>query len=380
MMKLACTLHLCRSALLLLLFSTSCRAEITLLRADPQGGSLLSRFNLRVGGDIRMSIYDVMGGKDRGSYQRNLFDGGSRLRFHLRYQVDDDFSLVGYAETGVNSAELIGWHGHYAEGARNTSNRQLFAGVRSQRWGEFTWGHRDSIYYQVVTAKTDIWGNDMHTEPVENGMDANADGSWHARRSLNYLQHFGPVDLYASYLFPVNPYYSRGARYKRHDGQSLGIDDHLTSRLSWGLAWNRTRASMSDAQQQRKRFDQQILGTGFSWKPGHWTVAATGGWFRNFTPLAGRPLRRYFATRAWGLSYFIGRDFAVNRYGLKSIMPIYFGAQLRAGQHRERYQRENGLGVEFFLYKGFRFDYQHVFRSSNDHIGDLNLFRLRYDF
>lgn len=61
-------------------------------------------------------------------------------------------------------------------------------------------------------------------------------------------------------------------------------------------------------------------------------------------------------------------------------MPYYFGVQLRAGDHHQRYQRENGLAVALLLYKGFCIDYEHVFRSSNDHMGDINFVRFRYDF
>lgn len=79
-----------------------------------------------------------MGGKDRGSFKRDLYDGGTRFRFHLRYRLDDDLHLIGYSEVGVNIPALIGWNGHYARGVRNTSNRQLYGGLRSKRWGTGT--------------------------------------------------------------------------------------------------------------------------------------------------------------------------------------------------------------------------------------------------
>ena len=45
------------------------------------------------------------------------------------------------------------------------------------------------------------------------------------------------------------------------------------------------------------------------------------------------------------------------------------------------YQRiDNGVGVTFQLDYGFRVDYEHVFTSSTDNLGDMNLVRLRYDF
>ena len=45
------------------------------------------------------------------------------------------------------------------------------------------------------------------------------------------------------------------------------------------------------------------------------------------------------------------------------------------------YQRiDNGVGISFQLDYGFRVDYEHVFTSSTDNLGDMNLVRLRYDF
>ena len=39
-----------------------------------------------------------------------------------------------------------------------------------------------------------------------------------------------------------------------------------------------------------------------------------------------------------------------------------------------------GVGISFQLDYGFRVDYEHVFTSSTDNLGDMNLVRLRYDF
>lgn len=38
------------------------------------------------------------------------------------------------------------------------------------------------------------------------------------------------------------------------------------------------------------------------------------------------------------------------------------------------------VGISFQLDYGFRVDYEHVFTSSTDDLGDMNLVRLRYDF
>ncbi|MBF6949454.1 porin, partial [Acinetobacter baumannii] len=41
---------------------------------------------------------------------------------------------------------------------------------------------------------------------------------------------------------------------------------------------------------------------------------------------------------------------------------------------------DNGVGVALFAYYGFRVDYEHVFASTTDKEGDMNLVRFRYDF
>lgn len=97
------------------------------------------------------------------------------------------------------------------------------------------YGHRHSIYYDAVTSKTDIWGDDLHSEPVSVGFDQNYDGSWNALRSFNYLQHVGSADLYVSYLLTEHSFYKGGVRYKRHGGNhwALTITSHLTFHGGW---------------------------------------------------------------------------------------------------------------------------------------------------
>ena len=47
---------------------------------------------------------------------------------------------------------------------------------------------------------------------------------------------------------------------------------------------------------------------------------------------------------------------------------------------RNYLRTDNGVGISFQLDYGFRVDYEHVFTSSTDNLGDMNLVRLRYDF
>lgn len=367
----------------LLLLSRPVAAEVTLKEGKRSGEQGLSRIHVAAGASIRAVVIDVMGSSDRGSYQRNLYDGSSRYMLRLNYNLDEDLSLVNLYENSMDIPKIVGWKGHYASGARNTVRRQMYSGLRSERWGELTWGQRNSVYYETISAKTDIWGNDLHAEPATLGAGFSIDGSWGTRNTLMYVRPFGPATLYASYMSSAHERLLRhGLRFKRHNGAGLAVDYRVTPDLTLAVAGVMTRDSLrNDDHSDARRVNQQLLGSAVSWKPGLWTVAVSGGWYHHFVALARQPADRYFAHNAWGASYFVGRDFPVQMPVLKSVMPIWFGDRLRAGHGpQRRFIRENGLGVVFYLKKGFRIDYQHVFRSGNDRMGDINFMRLRYDF
>lgn len=65
---------------------------------------------------------------------------------------------------------------------------------------------------------------------------------------------------------------------------------------------------------------------------------------------------------------------------MKVIQPYVMGDRLQFENGRNYQRIDNGLGLSFRLNYGFRVDYEHVFTSSTDNIGDINLVRLRYDF
>jgi len=153
-------------------------AEITLIKQDPKPDDLLSRLNFQVGGSIRPQWNMETGGKDKGSYKNNGFDGGSRFRFSADYYLFDDISWVSYYELGVNFPALFDWDDHYADNARNTSRRMLYTGFKSKTYGQLTFGQQNSVYYDVVGAKTDIWDYDMLAQAPGNGVNGDYDGSY----------------------------------------------------------------------------------------------------------------------------------------------------------------------------------------------------------
>ncbi len=362
--------------------SFAAQAEITLLKQDPQAGDPLSRLNFTVGGSIRPQFNNMTGDGDKGSYKRNGFDGGTRFRFAADYYLFDDISWISYYELGVNIPALFDWDHHYADGARNTSRRMLYTGLKSNTWGQMTFGQQNSVYYDVVGAKTDIWDYDMLAQAPGNGINGDYDGSYRSRKMLKYKNRFGDADVYASYLFSDSDYLpGNGLRYKRKGGGSLGVDYHITPDLTWGTAWNYTHAEMRNPSTSgSKSYDQNIFGTAISWKPDNWTLTFGGGYYNDFLTTKKADVNNYFAGDAWGIEYLAGYTVPVGQYAVKSVMPYFMGDRLEYITGRNYQRIDNGLGVTVQFDYGFRVDVEHVLTSSTDNLGDMTVVRLRYDF
>ena len=192
------------------------QAEITVLKQDPQAGNPLSRLNFTVGGSIRPQFQNMTGDDGKNSYKRNGFDGGTRFRFAADYYLFDDISWISYYELGVNIPAQFNWDHHYADGAHDTTRRMLYTGLKSDTWGTLTFGQQNSVYYDVVGAKTDIWDYDMIAQAPGNGINGDYDGSYRSRQMLKYKKTVGDADIYASYLFEDSEYLpGNGLRYKR---------------------------------------------------------------------------------------------------------------------------------------------------------------------
>ena len=377
-----CAFTLSAVAALLVAAPLASQAEITLLKQDPQAGDPLSRLDFKVGGSIRPQFQHQAGVSDQ-SYKRNGYDGGSRFRFSADYYLFDDISWVSYYELGVNFPAWWGWDHHYADGQNNTTRRQLYTGLKSKTWGQLTFGQQNSVYYDVVGAKTDIWDYDMLAQAPGNGINGDYDGSYRSRKMLKYKNTFGDVDVYASYLFEDNDYLpGNGLRYKRKGGGSLGVNYHITKDLAWGTAWNYTRADIHNpGNGESKDYDQNIYGTALSWTPDNWTLSAGAGWYQNFSPTKQNTVNNYFADDAWGVEYFAGYKFAIDQYAVKSIQPYFMGDRLEFVNGRNYKRIDNGVGISTKLDYGFQVDYEYVITSSTDKsLGNMNLVRLRYDF
>ncbi|WP_075182822.1 porin [Pantoea sp. 1.19] len=364
------------------LWSSAALAEVTLLQQDRDNPDWLSRLNLAVGGSIRPQFNNMTGSGDKGSFKRNGFDGGTRFRFSADYALRDGVSWITYYEVGVNVPKVFNWEPHYAPGAPNTTKRMLYTGLKAGEMGTLTLGQQNSVYYDVVGAKTDIWDDDMLGQAPGNGISGDYDGSYRARKQMKFKNRYGQTELYGAWLFPDSEYLpGDGTRYRRKGGGSLGVDYHFSPDLVWGIAWNETRAEIKrPAGGDAKRYDQHIIGTALSWTPAQWTFAAGGGWYKNFLKTASHRPDSYFAGDAWGIEYFAGYKVPVGRAALKSVQPYIMGDRLQYTTGRDYHRIDNGLGITFQFDYGFRVDYEHVFTSSSDNLGDMNLVRLRYDF
>ncbi|MBJ9999595.1 porin [Erwinia sp. S38] len=366
-------------------WSTELYAEITLLQQNRDNPDWLSRLDFSVNGSIRPQFNDVMGSSDKGSYKRNGFDDGdnqTRFGFAADYYLRDGVSWYTYYEFGLNMPALFDWKNHYEEGSAFTTRRMLFTGLKADDMGELTIGQQTSVYYDVVAAKTDLWDDDMLAQAPGVGINGAYDGSYRPRKQLKFRNSYGSVDLYAGWLFPDSEYLvGDGTRYRRKGGGSLGLDYHIDDDLSLGMAWNETRATIKHpGTGDDKTYNQHIVGAALSWVPDNWTFAAGGGWYKNFLQTESSRTDNYFVGSAWGIEYYAGYSFHLDRAGLKTVQPFFMGDRLEYVSGRNYKRIDNGLGLLLAFAWGFSVDYEHMFTSSTDRQGDVNFVRLSYDF
>jgi hypothetical protein len=102
----------------------------------------------------------MTGDGDKGSYKRNGFDGGTRFRSpvittclmtSVGLTTTNWASIFRRSSTGITTMQRC--PRHHAPYALYRSEKQNL--------GTLTYGQQNSIYYDVVGAKTDIWDYDM---------------------------------------------------------------------------------------------------------------------------------------------------------------------------------------------------------------------------
>ena len=334
------------------IFSAFCNgayAEITVLSKNSINNSILSPLSVTVGGSVRASL-KYLNGPEPGFY-KNGHDGGSRAHISADYTLTPDMSVVGYTEEGFDLAHILEMKGHYYEKGGRKKERQLYTGIKDQRFGTLTFGHQHGIYYSVIGIKSDVWLNDGHAGATIIGVNGDYDGANRPERSLKYTKNIGPVTLYTNYLLPLqDKNLATGVRYKRNSGQGIGLDYHITDQLTLGTAWSLTRATIKTAGGQNKDYNQQVSGMALSWKNGGWYLAGTASYYKDFVPAqSGRTWDKYFYNHGYGVEGFAGYKFMINKPWLDSRKP-YVAADSLQLHNKENYHANHvylGLGSDF---------------------------------
>lgn len=323
--------------------SASAQAEITILDKDKQSDSLLAPLSLQVGGSIRPEwIFENTENKTHGDSSGH--DGGTRFRFTGNYALTDHTAVVGYYELGVNTYHLFGINSGYDKGTNLLDKRQLFYGLQDDRYGKLTFGQQYGVYYSIVGIKSDVWDNDGHAAGEGVGVSANYDGTYAARKSIQYENTWGPIRLVANYLLPDTELnLGDNLHYRRDGGGGIGVDYTITPKLSWSTAYSFNRAKIIDSSaDDQKHYNQQISGTALTWQPGNWYLVTTANYYDNFVPSHHSDINQdnYFAGSGYGVESFVGYTFTLNQPLLKSVQP-YFAADSLTLKGHENYNAHN---------------------------------------
>lgn len=358
------------------------KAEVTLLSPAEQPRTALERVEVKIGGSIRPQYFNEMGGSDDGSYKHRGYDGGTRFRLHVNYHVSDDLTLLSYGELGVDMARVMGWHDHYdRSGADSATNRrQVYFGFESDRYGRFTAGKQNSVYYDTVGVSTDVWDYNQFAQAPGVGVNGSYDGSYRARKSLRYSNGTEDFTLFAGWLFPDDDLHLDGPYdYRRRSGGSLGFRWRLTDDLTLGAAYANTSAEIKDSGDQQS-FRQQLTGSSLTWTGGNWYLAMGAGYYTDFVPDPAGGLENYFASDAYGVEYIARYSFQIDHDWVQSIKPFVAGDRLKRLGSADSQTNHQVLGVTTQFNHGFRLDLERIFANTSDSEPDSVLARLRYDF
>ena len=360
--------------------SASAQAEITVLDKNPQSNALLAPLSLQVGGSIRPE-WIFNNGPEPG-YYKNGDDGGTRFRFRGDYKLTQNTSVIAYYELGVDMAHLLGMDNHYAEGAQRDTQRQLYAGIKDDRYGTLTYGHQYGIYYSVVGIKSDVWDNDGHAGGTGIGINGNYDGANKPKNSIKYTNDFGPVTLYANYLLPEDEIQAgEDQHYRRNNGGGVGFDYKLTKDLVWSAAYSLTDATVKDNQYNEKDYHQQLSGTALTWQPNNWYIVGTGSYYKDFVPSTREnPVDHYFAGSGYGVEGFVGYTFNIDAPFLKSVQPYVAADSLQLKGGEEYHANHVYLGAGTTIGYGLSVYVERTLAHSSDDEADATWVTVFYDF
>lgn len=356
------------------------QAEVQVLKGDTTG-KWSQRFDLSIGGSIRVDHREEMGSSDSGSYRSNVYADSTRFKINGEYLLGTDSALIGYYEPGVDFPHILRMHNHYNPDKKRIETRRLYFGIRDDDWGRLTYGKQDNAYYSTVEKKTGKWNNDKLAQASGVALDEDYDGVKKARRLLNYDTSFGALDLFVTAKLSTDRLSKSDMTFKRKGGAAVGIDYQLSDAVSFALGYNYTDAELKQ-DNSRKSLNQHSFGVSANYDDHGWYTALGTGLYKDYVPSiqTGAAIDNFFDNTAYGVSTILARTFKLDYSILESVQP-YVAAdrmQVTSGKH---YQRTNEfVGVYLYFLPDLRLEFERTFTQSTDNIPDQNRIRLRWDF
>ncbi|AIR02123.1 membrane protein [Pluralibacter gergoviae] len=364
----------------LMSLSSPALAEITVLEKNQFNNTLLDPLSFEVGGSIRPEF--IWNNGDEPGYDKNGHDGGTRFRFGADYALTSHTSIVGYYEWGVDIAHVLSMDAHYNHDNPDDFQRQLYGGIKDDRYGKLTFGHQYGAYYDAVGVKSDVWDNDGHASANWIGIGGDYDGGERPKNTLKYTNTFGDLTLIADYLLPEDQkWMGDDMYYRRNHGGGLGVDYALQKDLNISAAVNQTKATIKDSTGQSKSYKQQFSGAAITWQPDNWYLVGTATYYKHYVPTTRtQTVDHYFSGDGYGLESFAGYTFQINKPLLQSIQP-YVGADTLRLKGEENYHANHVyLGMYTQVAYGFSFYLERTIATTSDDEPDTTWFTIYYDF
>ena len=199
---------------------------------------------------------------------------------------------------------------------------------------------------------------------------------------MKYTNDFGPVTLYANYLFPEDEIQAgENQHYRRNNGGGLGFDYKLTKDLVWSAAYSLTDATVKDNQYNEKDYHQQLSGTALTWQPNNWYIVGTGSYYKDFVPSTREnPVDHYFAGSGYGVEGFVGYTFNIDKPFLKSIQPYVAADSLQLKGGEEYHANHVYLGAGTTIGYGLSVYVERTLAHTTDDEADATWVTVFYDF